>query len=165
MLFSNIISFNTFGKELQLKIIKCDDLTDSPLCCQLSCIGESQNGCFKKIKHAKFSKKRTFLTPWYAHLSRIRKNRFSKNLPCFVFLKHPFWGSPLCPITDDAHFMKRKLNSWDYLNLSFNITIKLKCLDLHLFHIFLLGLINVTRAYVIHLVFFLGNSSCCSNFL
>ena len=29
--------------------------------------GESQNGCcFKKTKHAKFSEKRTFLTPWYA---------------------------------------------------------------------------------------------------
>ena len=25
-------------------------------------MGESQNGCFKKTKHAKFSKKRTFLT-------------------------------------------------------------------------------------------------------
>ena len=25
--------------------------------------GESQNGCFKKTKHAKFSEKRTFLTP------------------------------------------------------------------------------------------------------
>ena len=25
--------------------------------------GESQNGCFKKTKHAKFSTKRTFLTP------------------------------------------------------------------------------------------------------
>ena len=33
--------------------------------------GESQNGCFKKTKHAKFSEKRTFLTPWYAHV-RIR---------------------------------------------------------------------------------------------
>ena len=31
-------------------------------------MGESQNGCFKKTKHAKFSKKRTFLTPWYAHV-------------------------------------------------------------------------------------------------
>ena len=29
--------------------------------------GESQNGCFKKAKHAKFSEKRTFFTPWYAH--------------------------------------------------------------------------------------------------
>ena len=26
---------------------------------------ESQNGCFKKTNHAKFSEKRTFLTPWY----------------------------------------------------------------------------------------------------
>ena len=25
--------------------------------------GESQNGCFKKAKYAKFSEKRTFLTP------------------------------------------------------------------------------------------------------
>ena len=25
--------------------------------------GESQNGCFKNTKHAKFSEKRTFLTP------------------------------------------------------------------------------------------------------
>ena len=30
--------------------------------------GESQNGGNKKAKHAKVSKKRTFLTPWYAHL-------------------------------------------------------------------------------------------------
>ena len=26
--------------------------------------GESQNGCFKKTKHVKFSEKRTFLSPW-----------------------------------------------------------------------------------------------------
>ena len=26
--------------------------------------GESQNGCFKKTKHAKFSGKQTFLSPW-----------------------------------------------------------------------------------------------------
>ena len=30
--------------------------------------GESQNGCFKKLKHGKFSEKRIFLTPWYAHV-------------------------------------------------------------------------------------------------
>ena len=29
--------------------------------------GESQNGCFKKTKNAKFSEKQTFLIPWYAH--------------------------------------------------------------------------------------------------
>ena len=30
--------------------------------------GQSQNGCFKKTKHVKFSEKRTFLTPWYTHI-------------------------------------------------------------------------------------------------
>ena len=30
--------------------------------------GESQNGCFKKTRHAKFSEKWTFRTLWYAHL-------------------------------------------------------------------------------------------------
>ena len=30
--------------------------------------GEFQNGCFKKTKHAKFSEKRTFLTPLYTHV-------------------------------------------------------------------------------------------------
>ena len=31
----------------------------------------------------------------------VRNVRFSENLPCFVFLKHPFWYSPFCLITDD----------------------------------------------------------------
>ena len=33
--------------------------------------GESQNRGNKKAKHAKFSEKRTFLTPWYAYV-RVR---------------------------------------------------------------------------------------------
>ena len=63
---------------------------------------------FKKTKHAKFSEKRTFLTPWYAHVcmcmcayQEVINTRFTKNLACFVFLKHPFWDSPFCLITDD----------------------------------------------------------------
>ena len=32
--------------------------------------GESQNRCFKKTKHAKFSEKRTFLTPLYGKIWR-----------------------------------------------------------------------------------------------
>ena len=67
--------------------------------------GESQNGCFKKTKYVKFSEKRTFLTSWYAHLCvyqgrgrGVRNVRFSENLACFVFLKHPFWD---CLITDE----------------------------------------------------------------
>ena len=62
--------------------------------------GESQNGCYKKTKHAKLSGKQTFFTPWYAHGGK--KIRFSKNLASFAFLKHPFWDSPFCLITDET---------------------------------------------------------------
>ena len=59
--------------------------------------GESQNGCFKETKHAKFSEKRTFVTPWYAHVRVrvfvLRNVCFLENLLCSVFLKHPFWDS------------------------------------------------------------------------
>ena len=56
---------------------------------------KSQNGCFKKPKHAKCSEKRTFLTTWYGHV------RFSENLASLVFLKHQFWNSAFCLINDD----------------------------------------------------------------
>ena len=51
--------------------------------------GESQNGGNKKIRHAKFSEKQTFLTPWYHKymcVSGGKKCSFSENLACFVFL-------------------------------------------------------------------------------
>ena len=31
----------------------------------------------------------------------IRNVHFSRNLVCFFFLKHPFWDSPFCLITDE----------------------------------------------------------------
>ena len=34
----------------------------------------------------------------------IRNVRFSENLTCFVFLKHPFRDSPFCLITDGTPF-------------------------------------------------------------
>ena len=34
----------------------------------------------------------------------IRNVRFSENLTCFVFLKHPFWDSPFCLITDKLDY-------------------------------------------------------------
>ena len=51
--------------------------------------GESQNGCFKKTKHAKFSEKRTFPTPWYILLSPTSKPFFSASSgkTCSVHLK------------------------------------------------------------------------------
>ena len=78
--------------------------------------GESQNGCCKKKKHAKFSEKRNV--------------HFSENLACFVFLKYPFWDSPFCLITDEKilrfynitrkvsqkmRFTRRNLNSIEIL--------------------------------------------------
>ena len=38
--------------------------------------GESQKGCFKKTKHAKFSEKGKFLNPWYVH---VRQKLYIKN--------------------------------------------------------------------------------------
>ena len=65
--------------------------------------GQSQNGCFKKTKHVNSSEKRIFLTPLirtYAYQG-VRNVRSLENVMCFVFLKHPFWDSPFCLITDE----------------------------------------------------------------
>ena len=42
--------------------------------------GESQNGCFKKTKHAKFSEKRTFLTESFSFLGKFVMLCFFKTL-------------------------------------------------------------------------------------
>ena len=49
---------------------------------------ESQDGSNKKTKHAKFSEKPTFLTPWHlrVRIRGVRNVRFLENLACFVFL-------------------------------------------------------------------------------
>ena len=41
--------------------------------------GEFQNRGNKKTKHANFSGKRTFLTPWYAHVQKYAFNAFKKS--------------------------------------------------------------------------------------
>ena len=53
--------------------------------------GESKNGCFKKIKRAKFSEKRTFLTPWYAHVcvSGGKKCSYFGKFGVLCFLETP----------------------------------------------------------------------------
>ena len=38
----------------------------------------------------------------YACASGGKKCCFSENFTCFVFLKHPFWDSPFCLITDET---------------------------------------------------------------
>ena len=42
----------------------------------------------------------------YSHQG-VRNVRFSENLTCFVFLKHPFWDSPFCLITDEGYFCRK----------------------------------------------------------
>ena len=37
---------------------------------------------------------------------RVRNVRFSENLTCFVFLKHPFWDLPFCLITNEISWWK-----------------------------------------------------------
>ena len=36
----------------------------------------------------------------------IRTRKISENLAYFVFLKHPFWDSPFCLITDEFVFVE-----------------------------------------------------------
>ena len=48
----------------------------------------------------------------------VRNVRFSENLACLVFLKHPFWDSPFCLISDELcrfehfqNFLKSSLST------------------------------------------------------
>ena len=62
--------------------------------------GESQNGCFKKTKHVKFSKKRTFLTPdmnTYVCVSGGKKCSFFWKFGVLSFLETPVLRFALLP--------------------------------------------------------------------
>ena len=56
--------------------------------------GESQNGYFKKTKHAKFSGKRTFLAPWYAHVGAFCLITDDLIL-CYFWKKHHYFHESL----------------------------------------------------------------------
>ena len=62
--------------------------------------GESQNGCFKKTKHAKFSEKQTFLTPdmhTYVWLSGSKNCSFFGKFGVHCFLETPVLRFALLP--------------------------------------------------------------------
>ena len=64
--------------------------------------GESQNGCFKKAKHAKISEKQTLLapdTPTYVYVSGDKKRLFFGNCGALCFLETPVLRFAL--ITDE----------------------------------------------------------------
>ena len=71
--------------------------------------GKSQNGCFKKTKHAKISEKTNISyllirtrNKWERNQG-VRNVRFAENLACFVFLKRPSSDSPFCFITNESY--------------------------------------------------------------
>ena len=57
--------------------------------------GKSQDGCFKKTKHAKFSEKCTFLTPWC--LSGGKKCAYFGKFGVLFFLETPVLRFALLP--------------------------------------------------------------------
>ena len=70
--------------------------------------GESQNGCFKKNKARQIFRKTNISYPQIRTRTcaypGVRNVRFSENLACFDFFKHPFWDSHFCLITDELPF-------------------------------------------------------------
>ena len=77
----NYANFTRFSPEyvIPFNSFQSDSCNDSSSVVRQN--GEPQNGC--------------------AYIYQgVRNVRFSENLACFVFLKHPFWDSPYCLITD-----------------------------------------------------------------
>ena len=68
--------------------------------------GESRNGCYKKTKHAKFSEKRTFLTPGYARDFVGNKALLTKYL-----LYIPNWQVVLLRCNTDIYYEVPSLGS------------------------------------------------------
>ena len=97
--------------------------------------GKSQDACFRKTKHAKFPKKRTFLTPWYTQVRAcayqgVRNLRFSKTLACLIFFETPVLRFALLPWYRRVKFMqqtynKKKENMLRHGNTSISKTLQL----------------------------------------
>ena len=71
--------------------------------------GESQNGCFKKKSTLKRTRTCTYQI--------VRNTSFSENFACFVFLKHPFWESSFCLITDNVREIAK---TWEKMKKTWN---------------------------------------------
>ena len=60
-----------------------------------------KTGVSRKQSSPNFPENENFLLFRTCAYQGVRNVRFSENLTCFVFLKHMFWNSPFCLITDD----------------------------------------------------------------
>ena len=72
--------------------------------------GESQNGCFRKTKHAKFSKKRAFLNSWYAHVFTL--SPYYRRIKDFLWCN--LYDSALCALQNSKfiHFGCVQICTW-----------------------------------------------------
>ena len=96
----NIVSIykkKYFTEERNIHIARIGSINQAPMTNIISSgirqKGESQNGCFKKAKHAKISEKQNISYPLIrtrmCSYQEVRNVYFSEILACFAFLKHP----------------------------------------------------------------------------
>ena len=83
---------------------------------------ESQNECFKKTKHVKISQKRTFLTPWYAHIRCSFVCLFFRIFNVFCFLETPILESLFCLITVENKILELVINLFSLIKCIWKIS-------------------------------------------
>ena len=70
--------------------------------------GRISKRVFQEIKARQIFRKTNVLYPLIrtrtCACQGVKNVRFSENWACFVFLKHPFWDSPFCLVTDELSF-------------------------------------------------------------
>ena len=95
--FLNILCFNSFGKSWGKLYRKCIIVGNKVK-------GRVSKRVFQENKARQIFRKTNISYPLIrtrtCAYQGVRNVPFSENLTCFVFLKHPFWGSPSCLITD-----------------------------------------------------------------
>ena len=84
---------------------------------------ESQNGCFKKTKHAKFSERRRFLPPdkhTYLCVSGSKNRSFFGKFGMFCFLEKPVLRFALLPYYRHFAVVNWRKRKW-LINVSYNL--------------------------------------------
>ena len=106
-----------------LKTFKVNDKNSKVTFCRYKAKGWISKRVFQENKARQIFPKTKISYPLISTRTcayqRVRNVRYSENLACFVFLKHPFWVSPFCLITDDLF----KVNAFQ-ANASFPYPLK-----------------------------------------
>ena len=92
---------------MYLKLLVAVQLDEVSQCVGNKAKGRNSKWMFKENKARRISRKTNIPPPPPLMRTRtcayqgVRNVRFSENLACFVFLKHPLWNSTFCRITDE----------------------------------------------------------------